>query len=94
LVLAADEDRMRGPITGTKVSLPFRFTGDGLPALAGLLTSGIIEVTKHYSGVNSWGSSMPSFEVRLTQKGLRLVAAWQVGDALFNSADDKAEGEA
>lgn len=79
LVLAADEARTREPTTGTTFNLPFRFTGDGLPALAGLLTSGIIEICKHFSGVNAWGSSMPSFEVRLTDKGRALVNAWKLG---------------
>ncbi|MBN8473790.1 MAG: HNH endonuclease [Sulfuritalea sp.] len=81
LVLASDEMRTRESKPG-KLSLPFRFTGDGLPALAGLITSGIIQISKHYSGVNSWGSSMPSFEVELTEKGRTLVAAWQAGSAV------------
>ena len=90
LVLAADEARTREPTTGTQFNLPFRFTGDGLPALAGLLTSGIIEISKHFSGVNTWGSSMPSFEVRLTDKGRALVAAWQAGRAF---TDKPVEGK-
>jgi len=92
LVLAADEARTREHITGTEFNLPFRFTGDGLPALAGLLTSGIIEITKHFSGVNAWGSSMPSFEVGLTEKGRALVAAWQSGHSLAESDEGGGAG--
>jgi HNH endonuclease len=82
LVLAADEARLKSAPDSEKAAPPFRFTGDGLPALSGLLTSGIIEITRRFSGVNAWGSSMPSFEVRLTEKGRTLVAAWQSGQAL------------
>ena len=91
LVLAADDEaRTCEPVTGTQFNLPFRFTGDGLPALAGLLTSGIIEITKHFSGVNAWGSSMPSFEVGLTEKGRALVAAWQAGRSLDGTEINRA----
>jgi hypothetical protein len=82
LVLAADEARVAAAEDPAKVAPPYRFTGDGLPALAGLLTSGIIKVSSRFSGANAWGSSMPSFEVRLTEKGRRLVAAWQSGGAI------------
>ena len=82
LVLAADEARLNDAPDPAKAALPFRFSGDGLPALAGLLTSGIIEISRRFSGANAWGSSMPSFEVRLTEKGKNLVAAWQAGTAL------------
>lgn len=79
LVLAADEDRIATASDSSKVASGFRFTGDGLPALAGLLTSGIIEISQRYSGANAWGSSMPSFQVRLTEKGRTLVAGWRAG---------------
>lgn len=90
LVLVADEARTREPVTEKRFNLPYRFTGDGLPALAGLLTSGIIEISKHFSGVNAWGSSMFSFEVQLTEKGRTLVAAWQAGRSLPDTSGDNA----
>lgn len=93
LVLAADEKRTREAVTENQFNLPFRFTGDGLPALSGLLTSGIIEISKHYSGVSIGGSSMPSFEVQLTEKGRALVAAWQAGRGALSPAQES-EGEA
>ncbi len=92
LVLADDEERTREPTTGSKSNLPFRFTGDGLPALAGLLTSGIIEIAKHYSGGNVWGSSMPSFEIRITDNGRLLVEAWRSGHRLSNE-NEGSEGD-
>lgn len=92
LVLAADEERTREPTTGSTFNLPFRFTGDGLPALAGLLTSGIVEIAKHHSGVSAWGSSMPSFEIRITDKGRFLVEAWRSGRALSNGHEGSASG--
>jgi hypothetical protein len=82
LLLAADEERLKAAPDPSKADPPFRFTGDGLPALSGLLSSGIIEISRRFSGVNAWGSSMPSFEVRLTEKGRILVATWQAGRPL------------
>jgi HNH endonuclease len=82
LVLAADEERVCGAEDPSKVAPAFRFTGDGLPALSGLLTSGIVEITRRFSGAGLFGASMPSFEVRLTDKGRSLVQAWQLGKAL------------
>lgn len=94
LVLSADEIRTKEPTTGTAFNLPYRFTGDGLPSLAGLLTSGIIEISKHFSGVNAWGSSMPSFEVRLTDKGRALVTAWKSGRPPGNSQGEERASQA
>jgi hypothetical protein len=82
LVLAADEARVKDAQDPGKMGTRFRFTGDGLPALSGLMSSGIIEISKRYAGANAWGSSMPSFEVLLTEKGRALVAAWQSGIGL------------
>jgi hypothetical protein len=79
LLLAADEERVSKASETDKVPPRFRFTGDGLPALAGLITSGLVEISKRFSGANAWGSSMPSFEVQLTPKGLALVNRWRTG---------------
>lgn len=77
LLIAMDEDRFDGPESSKGVAPRFRFTGDGLPALAGLITSGLLEITRRYSGASAWGGGMPSFEVCLTEKGLRFVEAWR-----------------
>ena len=82
LMLAADEERIAAADDPKAVPPPFRFTGDGLPALAGLISSEIIEISNRYSGHNAWGPSMPSFEVRLTDKGKTLVGAWRTGGDL------------
>jgi len=81
LLLASDEKRIAAAEDPTKVTAPFRFTGGGLPALSGLIVSGLVAISKRYSGVNAWGSSMPSFEVSLTPRGRSLVAAWLDGKA-------------
>lgn len=77
LLIAADEDRFDGPESPKGVPPRFRFTGDGLPALAGLSSSGVLEISRRYAGVGSWGGGMPSFEVRLTERGMRLVESWR-----------------
>ena len=79
LILSAEEQRLATAVDPTKTPPPFRFTGDGLPALSGLIASGLIEISKRYSGANAWGGSMPSFEVSLTNKGKSLVIAWREG---------------
>lgn len=79
LILSAEEQRIEDSTDAANIPPPFRFTGDGLPALSGLISSGLIEISKRYSGANAWGSSMPSFEVRLTTKGKNLVSAWRSG---------------
>ena len=58
---------------------PFRFTGDGLPALSGLIVSGLVMISRRYSGASFSGGGMPSFEVRLTERGRLLVEAWISG---------------
>jgi hypothetical protein len=78
LMLAADEERVASGDPKT-VAPRFRFTGDRLPAPAGLLSSGLITISARYSGANAWGSSMPSFEVSLTEKGKALLSAWRSG---------------
>jgi hypothetical protein len=58
---------------------PFRFTGDGLGALAPLMVSGLVEISK-WAGGSYFGGGTPSFEVQLTDRGRRLVEAWRAGD--------------
>jgi hypothetical protein len=78
LVLAGDEDGKRQSTDhGTP---PFRFTGDSLASLAPLLTSGTLEISRRFLGATMWGGAHPSFEVRLTERGRRLVAAWREGN--------------
>ena len=60
---------------------PFRFSGDSLGFLSGLLTSGLIEISRRFSGASYFGGSYPTFEVRLTDKGNALVSAWVAGDS-------------
>ena len=86
LMLWADEDRIAAVEDPKSIPPPFRFTGDGLPALSGLIASGLIEISRRYSGVNAWGGAMPSFEVRLTEKGKSLVAAWRAGSSDLGAA--------
>jgi hypothetical protein len=93
LLLADEEERVGAADDPKKVPPPFRFTGDGLSALSGLIVSGIVEIGRRFSGVNAWGPSMPSFEVRLTDKGRKLVAAWREGAADLDSVLDNSGSE-
>lgn len=78
LLIATEEERFEHPDDSQKGVPPrFRFTGDGLPYLAGLITSGLLQISKRYSGANAWGGGMPSFEVQLTDKGMKFVDAWK-----------------
>jgi hypothetical protein len=65
-----------------KAPPPIRFTGDGLGALAPVITSGLAQVSKRFSGVNAWGGGMPSYQVELTDKGRQIVRAWIDDDRL------------
>jgi hypothetical protein len=58
---------------------PFRFTGDGLAMLSGLRVSGLVEISRRFSGASFFGGGMPSFDVKLTDAGKRLVEAWRNG---------------
>ena len=65
---------------------PFEVSGDGLLLLSGLLVSHLIEksITHAYKpgGVRLVGAGgMPSYRVKLTEKGLRIVEAWLSGNA-------------
>jgi hypothetical protein len=80
LLVLYEEEKRLADVTGPATAPPpFRFTGDGLPALSGLLTSRLVEISKRYSGVQLYGGGIPSYEVRLTQAGHRLVEAWVSG---------------
>ena len=80
LVLFQEEGRMANEPRSAKAPPPFRFTGDGLGALAPLITSGLVQISKRFLGGNSWGGSMPSYQVELTEKGRQIVRAWIDGD--------------
>ncbi|MEW8419073.1 MAG: HNH endonuclease signature motif containing protein [Candidatus Thiodiazotropha endolucinida] len=77
LVIAEDEERVTSSETEEDIPRRFRFTGDSLPLLSGLLTSGLITISKRYSGSNIFGGTLPSFEVELTDKGKLYVEAWK-----------------
>jgi hypothetical protein len=80
LVLSDEENRMRATPDSSAAAPPFRFTGDSLPALAPLLTSGLVEISRRFLGANIFGGAHPSFEVALTERGRRLVEAWRAGN--------------
>ncbi len=83
LLALYDEQKRVDTESKTKKSVapPFRFSGDSLGFLAGLITSGLVEISRRFLGV-SWGGGgvNPKFEVRLTDKGMSLVTAWREGD--------------
>lgn len=80
LVLYDEEQRLEAAGEESKKLPAFRFSGDGLGILAGLLTSRLVEISRRFSGVQIYGGGNPSFEVRLTARGRQLVAAWKSGD--------------
>ena len=81
LTLAKEEKRFADESDGEEdPALKFRFTGDSLGFLAGLMTSGLADISRRYFGATAFGGSMPSFEVSLTDKGRLLVDAWKDGD--------------
>ncbi|MGH7229988.1 MAG: HNH endonuclease [Nitrospiraceae bacterium] len=81
LVLYEEECRVAEDGAPAAKTPPFRFTGDGLGTLAPLITSGLVQVSRRFSGAAYFGGGMPSFEVRLTDRGRQLVGAWRKGDA-------------
>jgi hypothetical protein len=58
---------------------PFRFTGNGLAMLSGFLVSGLVDISRRFSGASFSGGGIPSFEVKLTEAGKQLVEAWRNG---------------
>lgn len=82
LVLYEEDRRVADQSPSGPKTLSFRFTGDGLGALAPLMTSGLVEISHRLlGGVTAWGGGTPQFEVRLTDRGRLLVGAWRDGDA-------------
>ena len=59
LVLREEESRLEeegfDPDTRSSVPPPYRFTGDGLGMLAGLMTSGLVEIDRRFSGSSLHG---------------------------------------
>jgi HNH endonuclease len=94
LVLADEEERVGKETDSAKAPPPFRFTGDSLPALAPLLTSGLVEISRRFLGATIFGGAHPSFEVSLTERGRRLVAAWRAGspEAIENALTQPSGG--
>lgn len=93
LVLYKEEKRVAAEADPTTAAPPFRFTGYGLGVLAGLISSGLVEISRRYLGASMFGGGMPSFEVRLTESGGQLVEAWlrgspdAIADALHHQSD-------
>ena len=56
--------------------VPFVFSGDSLPMLAGLLNSGLIEITKKTGNAGYFGGGSPYFRVGVTEKGKLLMRNW------------------
>ena len=50
LILAEEEERVAKEPDPGKTAPPFRFTGDSLPALAPLLTSKLVEISRRFLG--------------------------------------------
>jgi hypothetical protein len=80
LVLSQEEERIATLADPSLGPAAFRFTGDSLPVVAGLLTARLVEISRRFSGASYFGGGMPSFELRLTDGGRRLVSAWKSGD--------------
>ena len=94
LVLYQEEQRVASATEQSPQPPPFRFTGDGLGVLSGLIVSGLVEISRRLSGGHFFGSSMPSFEVQLTPSGRRLVEAWRSGklEAISCALSSRYEG--
>ena len=95
LVLAEEQIRVEKESDSAQAQPPFRFTGDSLPALAPLITSGLLKISRRHLGANYFGGAHPSFSVALTERGRRLVAAWREGSqpaiehALVQASEDR-----
>lgn len=81
LVLYEEEKRIDFEAELEQSEPPFRFTGDGLTSLSGLITAGLVEISKRFTGSSWYGGGMPSFEVKLTDSGRKLVKAWRDGSS-------------
>jgi hypothetical protein len=85
LILYQEEQRIS---KGDESSQPpsFRFIGDGLAMLPGLLVSGLVDISRRFSGASFSGGGMPSFEVQLTEAGKQLVEAWLNGPEAIDAS--------
>jgi len=81
LVLYDDEIRLEASEKNRSTPPPFRFTGDGLGLLAPMITSGLVHLVREHIGMGLYNSGIPSYEVRLTERGRLLVKAWRDGNA-------------
>ena len=80
-MLAADEARVLTAGDPAKEPPRFRFSGDSLGFLSGLMTAGMVTIARRFSGLGVWaGGGGPSFEIELTNTGRDLVTAWRAGD--------------
>lgn len=79
LVLFREEERVADADDNSAALSRFRFTGDGLGALAGLMAAGLLKISRRFSGGHFFGATPPSFEVSLTDSGRMLVKAWLDG---------------
>jgi hypothetical protein len=78
LLLVSEESRQQSLPPDQRI--PFRFSGDSLHFLAGLITSGLVEITNRFTGASWFGGGAPTFEITLTDSGRTLVEAWKSGD--------------
>ena len=60
--------------------VPFCFTGDSLPGLAGLMNSGLVRISRRIANYGHFGGGMPYFHVEVAPKGRALVDAWLKGN--------------
>ncbi|HBE70914.1 MAG TPA: hypothetical protein DDW52_22440 [Planctomycetaceae bacterium] len=67
-------------INAPRDDVPFVFTGDSLPFLAGPVNSGLLEIFNRRQNTAYAGGTTPNFMVRLTGKGRALVESWIKGD--------------
>jgi hypothetical protein len=84
LVIAGEESsRLKEEEADPGAARPkLRFTGDSLPMVAPLITSGLVEIGQRYHGTGMWAADeQPWFELELTEHGRDLVQAWRRGDA-------------
>jgi hypothetical protein len=81
LALADDEARFESLPDPQQGPPRFRFSGDSLGFLSGLLAADLAEIGRRFSGMTAWGATLPSFEVQLTPRGRAFVAAWRAGSA-------------
>ncbi len=61
-------------------NVPFVFSGDSLPLLAGPINSGLLEIFNRCQNSVFAGGSTPNFMIRLTSRGEQLVRCWLNGN--------------